>query len=758
MASRRRDEGDEQDATISAQFDPFQILLHHKWLIVGFGLIGISLGYLHYTRQIPIYESAATLLVVPEKTNNLPIEMIDSSRSADESLSTQMVLIRSSLVLQKAVTHQGLKDIPSIIATGNPTAAIMGGLSVSQARASNGSLANEILELRFRGTDPVDCGKVLAIVIDAYQEFLGETRQSISEETVKLIDNARLALSKDLVTKDREYQESLKNAPASWNGESDSAIRAERLAQIEAARTTLVISCSNLRAQVAALDLAMRKGTRREVLEILARQIAEDTGKSATMAASAEVRHASFEEQVKELKIEEEILEERYGARHPKLVSLRRRLQIMSKLLEEEQAPEVIELASGEVEKADVVSLYMESLKQELAISEQQKSELDSVFQQELEEARSIEEFENLVSVRLADIARTNQLFDGVVKRLQEISLIKDAGGTYTQIIESPGAGGKVLPRLSTTLASGLMLGVALGFALGAVLELSNRDFRSVDELSILLEIGVLGQFDDSRSRSSVVPGSQIHPTVVAFHEPQSPVTESYRGLRTCLYFSAADQNEAPRTIQITSPLPGDGKSTLVANLGVVMAQSGKRVAVIEADMRKPRLARIFGMTPSPGLTALLSGEAELDECIQATEVENLWLLPVGKRPANPSELLGSAAFRQLLELFREKFDLVLIDSAPLLPVTDASVIAALTDGVVCLFKVRKNMREAAQASMEKLKDVGAHVLGGVVHGHFQRESRQNSQYGYRYSYYYEDDKGEYDESDRLVTSDRQIT
>ncbi|MBI1347046.1 polysaccharide biosynthesis tyrosine autokinase [bacterium] len=737
MSRRTIADEDDFESAAGPQFDPMQVVLHHKWLILATGLIGIALGYLYYTRQAPVYESFASLLVVPEKSNNLPIEMIESTRSVDDSMSTQMILIRSSLVIDKAVKNPDLAKIPSITSSGNAAAAILGGLSVTQARASNGNLADEILELRYRGGNAEDCGRVLQVVIAAYQEFLGETRQSISSETVELITNAKDSLLGELSKKEQEYREFRKQAPPNWQGEASSTIRGDRLAQIESARTGILITTSKLKAQIAALEQALKHGTRRDVLELLAKQISASSETAFNPELSVSGLNSSLKEQLNTLKIEEKILSERFGARHPRLIDLQRRLRFMTELIEEEEQPNEIQLAGGEAPKPDIVQLYLESLQQELAVNSQENTELNAAFEKELEVSRGLEEYESENMTRLADIARTTELFDGIVKRLQEISLVKDAGGTYTQIIAQPGHGFKVLPRLTTTVASGMLLGVALGFAFAAAIELSNRDFRSVDELSKQLQISVLGQFADGRAKQKISNASIVHSTVVTHHEPQSLLAEAYRSLRTCLYFSTKDLKKSPRVIQITSPMPGDGKSTLVANLGVVMAQSGKRVVVVEADLRKPRLANIFGISNNtPGIVSLLSGVADPEDSIMATEVANLWLLPVGKRPENPSELLGSPAFQELLEILREQFDLVLIDSPPLLPVTDASVIATMVEGVVCLFKVRKNLSAAARASMKRLQSVGAPVLGAVIHGQFQRQSDKHGYYGYYYNGY----------------------
>src|SRR5581483_7344443 len=168
--------------------------------------------------------------------------------------------------------------------------------------------------------------------------------------------------------------------------------------------------------------------------------------------------------------------------------------------------------------------------------------------------------------------------------------------------------------------------------------------------------------------------GSRIDSTVVAHHQPKALISEAYRGIRTSLYFCTRDQSHQHQIIQLTSPLPGDGKSTLSANLAVTIAQSGKSVLLLEADLRRPRVARLFGVSAEAGIIAALNGEREFDECIQETEVPRLFLMPVESRPFNPSELLSSSAFHEMLQVLREKFDFVLIDSPPVLPVTDASV------------------------------------------------------------------------------------
>ena len=190
---------------------------------------------------------------------------------------------------------------------------------------------------------------------------------------------------------------------------------------------------------------------------------------------------------------------------------------------------------------------------------------------------------------------------------------------------------------------------------------------------------------------------------------------ESFRGLRTALYFST--QGEGHKVVQVTSPDPGDGKTTLVANLGVSIAQSGKRILLIDADCRRPRQHRIFNVDASVGLVSVLKGEAELSDAVQETEVVGLSVLPSGPHQHNPAELLTSPEFQDLVELLREQYDFVLLDTPPILVVTDPSVVAPRVDGVLITIRVRKNGRPSAMRAADALNTLGAKILGVVVNG-----------------------------------------
>jgi capsular exopolysaccharide synthesis family protein len=235
---------------------------------------------------------------------------------------------------------------------------------------------------------------------------------------------------------------------------------------------------------------------------------------------------------------------------------------------------------------------------------------------------------------------------------------------------------------------------------------------------------------------------------LITLRDPKSHVSEAYRGLRTALYFSSEGQKH--RVIQVTSPDQGDGKSTLIANLAVSIAQSGKSVLLIDADFRRPKVHKLFGLSEETGMATVLAGISELDEAIQPTLVDGLAVLPCGPQPPNPAELLTSPRFNTFLEAIRQRYDFVLIDTPPLLAVSDPSVVAPRVDGVILLIRLAKHDRPRAVRCKEILNSLGANILGVVVNNFGRRRGSSYDEFGYEYGYGYKGGyyNGYYEESE----------
>ncbi len=220
-------------------------------------------------------------------------------------------------------------------------------------------------------------------------------------------------------------------------------------------------------------------------------------------------------------------------------------------------------------------------------------------------------------------------------------------------------------------------------------------------------------------------------PLVVSVTEPTSPAAESYRSLRTSLQFARQEQELG--TVVVTSPGVGDGKTSCLANLGVVFAQAGERVALVSCDLRRPQIGEFFGLDEQAGLTCVLTGQRTLEEAVLPVPgFDRLSLLPAGPVPPNPAELLNSAPFLDILTRLRDDFDLVLIDSPPVLPVTDAAILSQHADATLMLAAAGQTRRGDLHRAVEKLDQVGAKILG-IVLNKVTRQTGRN--YGYSYTY-----------------------
>jgi capsular exopolysaccharide synthesis family protein len=217
-------------------------------------------------------------------------------------------------------------------------------------------------------------------------------------------------------------------------------------------------------------------------------------------------------------------------------------------------------------------------------------------------------------------------------------------------------------------------------------------------------------------------------PTLVAHVEPKSPAAEAYRTLRTSIQFAGLDHK--CRSIVVTSSSPGEGKSTTVANFGVVLAQTGSRVCLVDSDLRRPTLHRIFGLANTRGLTTALLEGLPLAETAQPTAVPNLAVVTSGPLPPNPAELVGSNRMREALEAAAADYDMVLLDSPPVVSVADAVALATFADGVVMVVQTGKVPHEVIRRATGQILAVKGRILGVVMNGvNLKRD-------GYYYDYY----------------------
>jgi capsular exopolysaccharide synthesis family protein len=273
-----------------------------------------------------------------------------------------------------------------------------------------------------------------------------------------------------------------------------------------------------------------------------------------------------------------------------------------------------------------------------------------------------------------------------------------------------------------------VLLAAASGFLLAVggifLIEFLDDTVKSADDLTQLTGLTVLGNI-------TRIPGAGSNRKLLQVEEAPFPILEAYRTLRTNLLVSSIDQ--PIHAMCVTSPVPLDGKSTTVANLGVIIAKAGKSVILVDADLRRSSLHKFFDLPNRTGLTnVLIQDEPTLDGWLQDTGVDNLRLLASGPLPPNPPELLGSQKMRRLCESLVQEADMVIFDTPPTLLVTDATVLAMMVDGVLVITDAEKTRRGAIQETVENLRKAGANLLGAVMN----RMPARGGEYSYyRYDY-----------------------
>jgi len=282
-----------------------------------------------------------------------------------------------------------------------------------------------------------------------------------------------------------------------------------------------------------------------------------------------------------------------------------------------------------------------------------------------------------------------------------------------------------VSPRIPLNLALGLIVGLGLGIGAAVLRDQFNTTIGGVSDIERLagaIPLGVV-PYDATAGKQPLITADQF-----------SGRAEAFRTLRTNLQF--ADVDDPPRVITVTSARPDEGKTTAACNLALTLAQSGARVVLVEGDLRKPAVGRYLGISNAAGLTNVLAGQHELRDVIISYQRDTLAVLPSGPTPPNPSELLGSQQMSQLLTTLANHYDLVIIDAPPLLPVTDAAVLAAATDGAILVIRHGKTHRDELERALQALTAVNAKILGTVLN-FAPRQKRRGGYDGYGYGYGY---------------------
>jgi len=425
--------------------------------------------------------------------------------------------------------------------------------------------------------------------------------------------------------------------------------------------------------------------------------------------------------EISQLGLELSDLRQKVKAKHPAVKALNVKIaQLKSQLDERENK---------------IAQAYLEVIHQQWLAAKQREVELESAFEEQRNKAQELNAAAAQYAMLQSELRRTENLCDILDNRIKELNVTEDVGALNINILEVARAEEKpTKPKKARIMAMALVLGLMLGVGLALLLDWMDQRLRSAEEISSILGVPVLGVVPSMPSKETVVArGQKVH------LEPTSTIAEAYRTIRTAVYFGVPDGQA--KTLLVTSPTPRDGKTTLVSNLAIAMAQSGQRTLVLDADFRIPMQHEVLQSSDKQGLSTVLTGQAPLDKVIQRTGVDGLDILPCGPIPPNPSEMLNSDAFTDVLKKLSERYDRIMVDSPPVMPVADARILSAMCDVTLVVLRAEKSTRKASEQARDGLLSVGAHILGAVVNDVPHGRDRYGyysgyGYYGYRYDHY----------------------
>ena len=733
MTTEQNESGAGGNAAFQVGRGLLEIAWNRKSLVALGVVVGLILGGLVYVMDKPIYQSKAQVLVVKKRPDN--VTGIDTRQLAIEDfVATHQTLIKSPLIVERAAQKPSLAAVESLRGKEELAEEILNSLMVTRNRAA-GLNSTNILELSFRGPMASECPVILNAVIESYKDFLEETYRNTSDDTLKLIVKAREILQQDLVKQETAYSAFRRDAPVLLVRNKDGAsLTQERLSNIESKRSAVLVRKAEVQGYLKAIEVGLAKEDGHEGMLAMA---SEWTGRIEGDGHKSTER-LSLQSQLFPLLIEEQKLLETRGENHPEVQALRKRIEVARSYLSGPAGPwrKPLEKPGAKDVPAKPVELYRDYFTLHLNHLQIADKLLADLYKEEFIAVKSMADHEVDDERMRRNIGITQKLLESIIKRLEDVSFVKDVGGYEARTIAPPTIGRKISPRPMMIFPAALFLGGLVGFGLAYWAELTVKSFRTVEEVRRRLGLAVAGQipFLQTDQKAQVAaPGkyATLQPVLYAYHEPKSMEAEAYRGLRTSLYFSI--HGKGHKVIQITSPNSGDGKSTVTANLAITIAQSGKKVLLIDADMRKPTIHKLFGLSAAVGLSSVIIEEAEPKDAIQASSIPGLSLLPCGPIPPNPAELLTSPRFEEFLNHLREQYDFVIIDTPPLLAVTDPSVVAHKVDGVFLNIRFTKNGRPDAERAREILHNLKANVLGVIIND--SEALLKASGYGYGYGY-----------------------
>ena len=697
----------------------------------------VLFGAIYIVRQTPLYTASAQLLLEPNKAKPVSQDAAPVDMPLDmAAIESQIAVIKSSSLLRRVVNKEKLVS-DSEFGTG-PVGSGAGMLSAikgffvrapepaatqqilpSQSDAGLDAMAPEligtvenlkgavgvaragqalVLNVSFTSADPNKAARLANAVADAYVVDKLDARFDAAKRASVWLSDRLVELRQQL----RESEEAVNAFRAANNlvqAGAGATLNQEQLAQM------------NGRLIAARAETAEK----RVRLELLQRVQANGGNISALPDVMNSGTIADLRKQENDVSRQEADLLARYSDRHPSVVNLRAQLSDIRRAM----AAEIGRLTNN--------------IKNEYELA---KSREDAI-EKTLREVTGQTGIDNSKAITLRELERTaavnKSLFEDFLQRArvtQEQSTFEARDARVISPAQPPVAPSS--PKTMQIMMVSALLGLMAGVGGAYLLEMLNAGFTTPRQVEDMLDMPLLASISKMESRDLTAEGAVLSIPQYPFVKPLSRFSEAIRSLRSAIQMS--DVDNPPKVIQVTSTIPGEGKSTLCMTIASSAAQSGQRVLIIDCDLRHPSTSRYFKADKALGVVDYLAGGVELQKIVSFDETLRLWLMPAGAKTQNPPDLLGSEKLKSLIETLREKFDLIVIDTPPMGPVVDPLIVSNLVDKVVFVVRWASTAREMIAHSIQRLH--GHKKVAGVVFNYVI--DAQAQKYGkYAYSYYY---------------------
>lgn len=703
-------------------FDVFDMVRRKFWLILFFTFVGIGLSLLYFFQAPKTYRSTAKVFV-DEKTAP---SLSEAEGFNQNTVEKYIEVLRSDATLKHAVRDGKLERMEIFEETDSVVRYLRDGKALV-AKSADVKSNSGVIKISFEGKSQQETQQVLDAVVTAFGKYIDSDAKDIGGQTTELWTT----LHENMLGRTNEVQkeiEALMALPEMLVVDG----RVQNPYQLQQARLheelhQLRRERTRLEARVSAIQQAKAMGKNPESLVIGVLQEINQTASSAYSST-----HSKFVE----LKMREQELMQQYGANHPDVINIRRQVAMVDSLRMEElsslRGKEESVLKGG---KTDMISEFVERMAGQISmIAAQEKSLEDSILNEQRKAAATSVNIERLLSLQ-RERDRLELYSDNTIDKLGEVKVLENFQWRSMSVLNPASISEQVAPSMPLCLGGGLFLGTLLGFLFAGVKEMAEKTFRSSEDIAAFLGsrvIGHVGLFQRVRPRKDS-PFANVAPELIALHQPSNPNCEAYRSIRTSIFFKA--QETGAKIIQFTSPTPGDGKSTTISNVAASMAQSGRKVLVIDADLRKPRQHKYFGVDNDYGLTSVVYGQMEPEEAVQVIQPEYLSVVSSGPIPPNPSELLTSARFEAIIDVYRQQYDFILVDTPPLLAVTDPAIVCRFVDLVYMVMRITNGVRSNSVRAKEVIDSMNVDLSGIIINGLRRRDQKTYDYRGGKYGY-----------------------